>query len=363
MRIAFFHNLPPGGAQRVLYNEIKGLNEKNIVDLYCYKSTDDSFLNINKIVNNYFLFNFPQVKYRISFLTRLLNDLLVFVYLPILSWFIAYKIDQKKYDVVIVHPDSFTQAPYIIKYLKTPCIYYCHELLRICYEPELEFKEKVNIVKKLYEKLTRFIRKNIDSSNAKLADLILTNSKYIGNKVEKEYARKSIVCYPGVDFDFFKNEKSVNKKYFLFLGDEIYINGWDRFLKIKEKLINNGFLSNNFKVIKFRKGSKVSDKKLLNIYQKSICVFCLSRSEPFGMVGLEALASGSNVMAVNEGGYLENIGKVSKEMLISDSIDNFVLPSFSNFKLSKIEERKLHYFSWDNHNKILTKSILKIVQK
>jgi len=46
MKIAVYYNLPPGGAKRILYEQIKKLSKKHHIDAYTLSSFDEKFLSI-----------------------------------------------------------------------------------------------------------------------------------------------------------------------------------------------------------------------------------------------------------------------------------------------------------------------------
>jgi glycosyltransferase involved in cell wall biosynthesis len=51
----------------------------------------------------------------------------------------------------------------------------------------------------------------------------------------------------------------------------------------------------------------ISDIELLNLYSRAKCMAYAPIREPFGLVPLEAMAAGTPVVAVNEGGVQETI--------------------------------------------------------
>ncbi len=303
MKIAFFHNLPPGGAKRVVFEQIKYLSAKHEVDLYQIDKTDQLF-PFEKFVSNIYTYNFSLDTRWPSAIVRLKKDFNNFFTLALLHKKIAEDIDKKNYDFIIVHPDKYTQAPFLLRYLKTKNIYYCLEWLRIVYESQFEFKEEVVFFKKLYEVVTRKIRKAVDKRNVIAADFILAISNYTANNIKKAYGRKAIVCYPGVDLEMFHPQK-LHKKYdILFVGDKTDDEGYGLLFEI-EKLFTKKLIT---KIIS-RKNSKfsLSDQMLAKKYNSAKIVICLAYNEPFGLIPLEAMACGVPVVAVNEGGYKETI--------------------------------------------------------
>jgi hypothetical protein len=214
---------------------------------------------------------------------------------------IAKDIDKRKYDIVLVHPSKFTQAPFVLRFLKTRKVYYAHEVYRIMYEKYFMMKHSGNILKDLYEFISRRIKKGIDRKNVDFAQKIFVNSENTKKNVLKFYARKSTVCYPGIDRAFFKQGRAKKKIDILFVGSTN--DNTDGFFDLKNAIDRTG-RKLRFEIVD--NGSKwIDDKELLSLYAKSKITFCGAYNEPFGLVPLEAIACGGRVIAVNEGGYRE----------------------------------------------------------
>ncbi|MFH0943406.1 MAG: glycosyltransferase [Candidatus Beckwithbacteria bacterium] len=321
MKLAIYYHLPIGGALRVVKNQITYLKKHHFV----------------KVFNS----SLPLTG------NRLKRDLQNFISLSRYHRLLAQTIDQQGFNLCLVHPDWLTQAPYLLKYLKTPSIYYCEELLRIAYEPELGIPESLTGYKRVYEILTRKLRQYIDKTNAQKATRIYTSSKYIQNLIYTHYHRSSQICPPGVDTNVFKPIK-IKPCQVLFIGEKAPINGWSLASKLPLKL----------KVIDKQ---NLTDQQLAKEYSKSFCTLCLGHREPFGLVSLESQACQTPVIALNQGGYKETV---------LDQKTGFLIPQ--NFKtlLTKVnlliqnpqirakmgkqgrQQMKLK-FSWANHFKIL----------
>jgi glycosyltransferase involved in cell wall biosynthesis len=302
MKIAFFHNLPTGGAKRVAYQQVAFLSLHNDVDVYQLVSKQDAF-DFSEVAKNVYDYSF-QLPARSGWYNRLVKDYRNFFSLAKIHKKIAADIDKKKYDFVIVHPDWLTQAPYLLPYVKTTSFYYCEELLRIAYEPELAFKGYSNVLKKGYEYVTRSIRKNIDRTNARKATWILANSQYTAENIRKAYKRTAIVSYPGVDTNIFKQKKEKKQYDILFIGEQTTIDGYDLLCESVELFQEKPTL----KILSRKNGKlSLSDIDLAAEYNKARAVVCLSFNEPFGLIPLEAMSCGTPVVALDEGGYKETI--------------------------------------------------------
>lgn len=273
MKIAVFHNLPKGGAKRVAEGQIKYLGKKHQVDVYTLGQRPSG--------------------------RRWKIDFFKFWTLRKIHRELAQKIDKKGYDVVLVHPSRFTQAPYLLGYLKTPSVYYLHEPLRMAYEYHLRFQKKVGIVKKIYEGLTRAALRKIDFENTRAAKKILVNSYHTLEAVIKVYGVYPQVCYPGVDTHHFRPLVKIKKEGILFVAKPSRMTGFD-FLKQAVSLIE---LKPKIRVIQ----GNLPEKQLVNAYNEAFLTTCTSEVEPFGLVPLESMACQTPVVAVKEGGYRESV--------------------------------------------------------
>jgi len=359
MKIAVFHNLPFGGAKRVLYEEIKALSKKNEVYLYQLSGERDNVFNLMKYVKEFHEYGFTPKNHLPAFLNRLYSDHKKLFALRKVHKNIAEDIDTSNFDVVLIHPDYYTQAPFILRYLKTKKVYYCHELLRIAYEKNLGFDKDVIFFKKWYESTIRALMKNIDKTNARFAEVILTNSLHTKQNIKMAYGRDSSVCYPGVDSDFFKPVGGLAKNSILFVGDE-------------EKILGQGFekmlgknLQGKYKIEKMVRNKDNGDDYLRQLYNRALVTVCLTQNEPFGMVPLESMSCGTPVIALDDGGYRETIinGKTGfligkNASRIQNRIEYFVLNPSDADKIGKVGRNYVESeFTWGNHIRILEKAI------
>jgi glycosyltransferase involved in cell wall biosynthesis len=328
MKIAIFHNLPIGGAKRVVEEEIKYFSRNHVLKVFT--------LDIK-----------PQKN-------RLIRDFDNFISLNLKHRNLAIQIDREDFDLVLVHPDKLTQAPFLLRYLKTPTVYFCEELLRIAYEPRLALSEKVGFHKKIYEKITRLIRKNIDYRNARSAKVIVVASKFIKDKVKRAYKRNALICPLGVDTNTFKPRPKVKKWQLMFIGDKDEINGYGLAREIAKEL--------KFKLFVVT-GHKLDDQELSEKYSESFVTICSSFDEPFGLVPLESMACGTPVLAVNEGGYKETIINGKTGYLLERNPEKFaekilylknnpkVYKKMSNYAVEYVKRN----WTWEGHNQILLK--------
>ncbi len=358
MKIAIFFNLPSGGAKRALFEQVKRLTRHHQVDIYTLSTANHDFCDLRKLVKNYFISDF---NYQNIFPFNLLS---VYFQLPKIENKIATDIDQRGYDVVLVCHDLFTQAPLLLRYLKTPSVYFCQE-------PKREFYETIpRVEKKISYFLTYPFRlpiKYIDRANILAAKLVLVNSVYSQNLIKNIYGVKSEVNYLGVDTDLFHRLPNVKKEniilsvggFNLLKGHDFIIKTLSLFSKDKRPeliIVGNGgedkkylkCLANDLEV-RVKHVENVSDRELLRWYNKAKIFVYAPILEPFGLATLEAAACGLPIVAVNEGGAPEVLKNIKSAILINRNEKNV------SKKITQLLSEQLNY-------SIITKDIQNIKQ-
>ena len=308
MKIAIFYNISFSGAKRVVMEHVRGLRAiGNYVDIYTTDTKSDIF-DPGIYANKKFIYDLSSREINLPILRRLKKDYYdTFFSLKFKHKKIAKDIDKNKYDIVLVHTDITTQAPFLLRYIKTKNFYYCLEPLRNAYEYSLRVNNNLKILNKLYENLNRWIRKWIDRVNTLSADNIITLSLFGRERIIAAYDLYPKISYLGVDEKEFIPKKVKKKNYILFVADKHPLYGYD----IAEKVINllPKNIKSKFKIISWTKenSERISDRELVNIYNESLVTLSLSKFDTFGLVPLESMACGIPVIAFNVAGYRETV--------------------------------------------------------
>lgn len=299
-----FHELPKGGAEKAVHEIAKGLREKAaIVDLF---TTGENVPPITQTIFNevFFYKLIPKAWQGHNWKRRLYKDTFEMYHLYLLHKKIAMDINKGSYDVIFVNASQFIEAPFVLRFLKRPSVFYAHDPhYRLIYDPLSEIPENLDTGRQLYEKLNRFIRKILDRQNFNKAKVILANSKYTKQMIRKTYGRKSIVAYLGVDTKFFFPAKKKKLYDVLFVGSTSELDGFRLFLDVAKYLPRNIRVRSILAEMEWIS----SPRAMRDIYQSSKVVLALGVREPFGLVPLEAAACGVPVIAVDEAGYKESI--------------------------------------------------------
>ena len=319
MKIAFFHNVPTGGAKRVVFEQIKLLSKNHTVDLYTLDEKVD-FLDFSTLPCQIFTYTFSKENTLPGVLKRITEDTTIFTRLKNLHQQIALDIDSKNYDIVIAHPDFYTQAPFLLQFIKTKSIYFCEELLRQVYEIQFKIPTNLSIANKLYEQNIRKIKKQIDKTNAQAANVIITTSDFVKKQILEAYNKNAFVCPLGVDTSIFKPDKQ-QKKHFLFVGMPDISTGLELLQGISKKSFK---VKKMIKIVDFSKGKYIKDQQLAKLYSQSLATLCLSKNEPFGLTAIESMACQTPVIALNQGGYTETVVNERTGFLIEDNAEELL---------------------------------------
>lgn len=307
MKIAVFYNLAFSGAKRSVLEHVKGLKDLgHKVDVYTLDHDPDIF-DPGKIADNEYRYKYRRRTINVLFLKRILSDLSDFSLLKLLHRKIAEDIDSRGYDISLIHTDYLTQAPYVLRFLKTKNVYFCLEPLKMVYEYGLRISDSLSFQNKIYEAINRYVRKKIDRENARPSDFSIAISCFGRELMIQAFDLYPKVSYLGVNTEKFKNLNISKKNQILFIGQKLKLNGYEYALEaiklIPEKI------RPELKVISIskNKNERLSDEEIVRLYNESLITIALSNLDTFGLVALESLACEVPVIAFNVAGYRETI--------------------------------------------------------
>jgi glycosyltransferase involved in cell wall biosynthesis len=351
MRIAIFHDLPSGGAKRTLYESMKRLCQRHVLDVYTLDTADREFCDLRPYSNAEYVFHFSPSKRFHSPFGRL-NQLQRWRELQKLDQLarrIAGEIDDRKYDVVFAQPCMWTQAPLVLRYLCTPTLYFCHEPPRHLYEnhnrdtsTRSNWRDALDSADPLI-RLYRTTAQRFDRSAVQSAKSVLVNSAFSHDRVKQIYGIHSTICYLGVDTDLYcPSVVNTDRKYVLSVGAIQPHKGFDFLIEslghvdpaVRPGLYLIGNMENpteknmlqalaKEKGVDLRIEVGVDPATLVQKYNAATLVVYAPYNEPFGLVPLEAMACGKPVVGVNEGGVKETVIHAFSGLLVDRDARKF----------------------------------------
>ncbi len=353
-----------GGAERVILKIAKHYNAKVYTAEYEQQNTFNEFKDIDiEVIGSKFLLNllpYGRINQAINYGSAFYN----------------FKL-KEDYDVINAH-----MAPsHWIRNKNINVLWYCHTPLRDVYDL---YKYRLSL-KKYYQKplysLGRNVIKHIDKNIVNKIEFIFANSRNTEMRIKKFYNRNDAeVLNGGIDYKLYENNG--DKKYFLYPSrisqnkrQDYAIRAFEIFKrklrlndKNKYKLIICGALSkdksfrNYYNEIKHQIKKienaelllNIDEKKLHNLYSNATAVLYPPLNEDYGLVPLEAMASGKPIIAVNEGGPKETIVNNKTGFLINNENEmaermKYVAehPAIAKEIGKNGMQRIKKYYSWD----------------
>jgi glycosyltransferase involved in cell wall biosynthesis len=327
MKILFTHELfPPdiaGGGEIAVYEIVKRLKEGGI-DIEVLTTGD------------------PKIKQY--------NDIKT-IRLPINRYFMNlafHSIYKHSKDVDIIHTNNYNACfpSYIAaKINKKPIVCHIHEVFN---EKWLKMRGLIGgNVSRLVERL----QVNHDFNKFIFFSQHMRNTA-VGIGVPE---KKTEVINPGVDFNKFKMKKK--EPFVLFVGNMIKRKGLDNLIQVAKELENVNFIlvgrgkekerlesiaSKNVKFLGY-----VPDKKLVDLYSKAM-VFCLpSIGEGFGLVLLEAMASGCGIISTIPLNYEGIRIEVDNKLDLKNAIESMMKNPKKTKTMGRKNRERVKGYKWD----------------
>lgn len=339
MRIAIYHNLPPGGALRVLCDFVRRAAGEHELDLYTVDlGRFDGFSYARRRAEQHDLSPHVARTFRYPVLRPAASRLMAVspawqMTGPHWLWRaerrIAEDIDARRYDVALVCSCRVTHSPSLLRHLRTPSLYYMQEPRRRTFEVDYQPGDPAaGVVRKVVAGGMERLLRRADRGAVHGATRLATNSCYSAEYIQRSYGRDADVCYLGVDTETFRldGRDRTRRQSVISVGaldaskghalvvealallpessrpalDVVYERCDDRYQAHVQTLATGTG-------VKLRLHSGISDVELAGMYGTASATAVGARLEPFGLVALESLACGTPVVAVREAGLRETV--------------------------------------------------------
>lgn len=232
-----------------------------------------------------------------------------------------YQFDLTKYDLVITSTTGTYTSPNFLRVGdKTLHICYCHTPPRYLYGyavandwTDTWFRRILLVLGQIPMHFLRIL----DFKYAQRPDFFITNSEEVKRRVWKFYKRDATVIYPPVELEHVI--KGLKKENFLFAGGrlsrakriDLAIEACKK-LNLKLKVFGKGFgnIKNELSKIASKNiefVGEVNDEEKMTYMAKAKGYIFPADNEDFGILPVEAMASGTPVIAHNSGGVKESI--------------------------------------------------------
>lgn len=241
---------------------------------------------------------------------------------------VFYFTDLSKYDVVITSNAGTYTSPNFVKVgKKTLFISYYHTPPRYLYGYPVAndwtnnwFRRTLLVLGQIPMHFLRIL----DFKSAQLPDYLLANSNEVKGRITKFYRRDSRVVYPPVEIPEVKlpiNDIQLRYKENYYLiggrvsrhkGHDIAIKAFTK-LSLPLKVFGGTFASYGLEQFKKDAGpnveflGEVTEAEKWELMKKAKAFVFPSEQEDFGIIPVEAMAAGTPVIALNQGGVKETV--------------------------------------------------------
>jgi glycosyltransferase involved in cell wall biosynthesis len=236
-------------------------------------------------------------------------------YLPLMPLALE-QLDLRGYDLIISSESG--PAKGIIAPSDAIHVCYCHTPMRYIWNMYHDYRQSAGLVaRNMMPLLTHYLRM-WDVTSAARVDSFVANSATVAGRIHRYYGAPSVVIHPPVDTDAFSlAAPSELGDYFLMVGELVSYKRPDlavrafNDMKLKLVVIGGGEMLDEIRrlagpTVKVL-GSQPFD--VLKQHYSRCRALIFPGEEDFGMVPVEAMASGRPVVAYGRGGAIETVAK------------------------------------------------------
>ena len=276
------------------------------------------------------------------------SDIRYQYYLPLMP-FVIEKFDLSEYDLIISSSHAVAKGVKVRKGALHIC--YCHTPMRYIWDQYENYfgKDKSGF---LARTAMRFFRKRLqrwDVESSGRVNYFIANSKNVQEKIKRIYSRDSDVIYPPVEASRFK-ASTMHSGYFLIVSALVPYKRIDiaveAFNELGEKLIIVGIGSEAEKLKRIAKHNIefhgwASNEKIADYYFGCRALI-FPGEEDFGIVPLEAMASGKPVIAFAKGGALETVAENQTGIFFKEQTKESLIEAVKRFGSNKFTADEIH---------------------
>ena len=269
-------------------------------------------------------------------------------YLLLMPWAIQ-SFDFSDYDLVISDSSAFAKGITT----KKPTVHasYIHTPTRYLWQDEAFYRATAapKLLQPLIKLVTPWLR-SWDFRASKRPDYLLANSQTVADRVKKYYKRNATPIHSFVDakrFSIASASRRKPKNYYLMAGRIVPYKRYDIVIEAFKQLglplvvAGTGWgeqqlkvKSEKLKVSNIKFVGHVTDKQLAKLYRECEALI-FPALEDFGIVPLEAMASGRPVIAYGVGGAVETIASGKTGIFFDTQTPEAVIKAVKQFERTK----------------------------
>lgn len=311
---------------------------------------------------------FQRMDIRTSFMQRLPLVNALYKYYFMLYPIAFERFDLSEYDVILSSSSAYAKG--VKKRPGQLHICYCYTPARFLWRYE-DYVRKENIWPSFKQFLPFLLEplKKWDLNNNQTVDYFIAISGAIAERIKKIYGRESVIIYPPVETAYFRPAHS-DGDYYLIVSR---LNSYKRIdlavaafneLDLPLKIVGDGparqqlarLARPNVEFLGRRPDEEV--KRLLSECRALI----FPGEEDFGLVPLEALASGRPVIAYRAGGAVETLRDGETGVFFDEQSPRSLINAVNRFKFAVFQKEKLRQRALAFDKKVFQDKIARFVR-
>lgn len=232
-------------------------------------------------------------------------------YLPLMPMALE-ELDLRGYDLVISSESGPAKGVITDPHCLHLC--YCHSPMRYLWDHYHHYREESSfLVKKVmpwsYHRLRQW-----DVASSARVDTFVANSNFIRSRIRKNWRRGAKVIHPPVETSLFSRSDELDDHY-LWVGQMVPYKRPDLLVETFNRtgkpllMVGSGSMENKLRAMakdNIRIVNRMNFHELRKAYSRARALI-FSAEEDFGIVPVEAMASGRPVLAFGRGGVLDSV--------------------------------------------------------
>jgi glycosyltransferase involved in cell wall biosynthesis len=265
-------------------------------------------------------------------------------YLPLMPLALE-SLDLSEYDLVISSESGPAKGIIVRPDARHLC--YCHTPMRYVWDMYHDYRKEAGWLKRwLMAPIAHYLR-YWDVTAASRVDQFVTNSEFVAQRVARYYRRSSVVVHPPVDVERFRVTES-NDGFYLMVGQLVSYKRADlaveAFNKMGRRLVIVG-TGEQRKTLERRAGNNIefvgwASSQDVEQYYSSCRALVFPGCEDFGIVPVEAMASGRPVIAYGRGGATETVIDGKTGVLFNEQTVDALIAAVEQFEAMEADFSK-----------------------
>lgn len=257
-------------------------------------------------------------------------------YLPLMPLALE-QLDLRRYDLVISSEAGPAKGVLVSPHTTHVC--YCHSPMRYVWDMYHDYHEHSGpMTRMLMGPLLHYVRL-WDQTSAQRVDRYVANSQFVAKRIEKYYRRSSDVIYPPVAIDSFDASQPA-EDFYLSVGQLVRYKRIDllveAFNQLQRRLV---VIGDGDMLPALRRMAKPNVQllgrqsfEIIRSYYSRCRALVFPGIEDFGMVPVEAMASGKPVIAFSQGGVRESVIDGLSGLLFHEQTPDAVMDAVMRFE-------------------------------